>query len=186
MPKPVLGGRQEVPTRTVRGSPVRHTKNPENTKAEGKSKVETGAEVNAASFATKPKSNILTPRAHELRNEVSPCISSLKARGHHRAASGHVGDDPSHTSVGQQRSTQKNPHRDAMQRPTNSHMRARYQCEIKRRYIVTGRMSKTELEGPSEVGAEKEKELIAQRTEKNPRNQGKDTRENRKDRQRAG
>ena len=42
-------------------------------------------------------------------------------------------------------------------------MRARYQCKIKRRYIVTGRMRKTELDGPSEVGTEKE--LIAQRTE---------------------
>ena len=54
MPKPVLGGKQEVPTRTARESPVRHSRNPGNTKAEGKSKVETGAEVNAARSATKP------------------------------------------------------------------------------------------------------------------------------------
>ena len=72
------------------------------------------------------------------------------------------GRRPSHASTGQQRS-QKNPHRDAIQRPTNSHMRARYQCKVKRRYIVTCRMRKTELDGPSEVGTEKE--LIAQRTE---------------------
>ena len=182
MPKPVLGGKQEVPTRTARGESRETFRKPGKHAGWRQVQSRNRSRGERCQIRDKTQSNFLTLRAPGIENRREPMhlVSESKPSCRKWAC----GRRPSHASTGQQRSTQKNPHRDAIQRPTNSHMRARYQCKIKRRYIVTGRMRKTELDGPSEVGTEEE--LIAQRTEIDPRNHGKDHRENRKDRRRAG
>ena len=96
---------------------MRHSRNPGNTQGEGKSKVETGAE------ATKPNPTH-SRREPGIENRSEPMNFVSESKKTPSCFKWACGRRPSHASTGQQRSTQKNPHRDAMQRPTNRHMRA--------------------------------------------------------------
>ena len=169
MPKPVLGGRQEVPTRTAR----RQVQSRNRSRGE------------RCQIRDKTQSNLPTPRAPELRTEVNPCISSLKSKKTPSCCKWACGRRPSHASTGQQRSTQKNPHRDA-NTATNQQPHARSIPVRNQAQVHCHKSHAQNSTAQAKWAPKKEKEPTAQRTENTLEIMEKTLRENRKDRRRAG